>query len=292
MTALLVTSLAGLCGWCASTCMAASLARQPAVETPPTAQALDTRDFTIPGTAFTVTLVRCPGRDGANDEPAIGDLYVLPTEVAWDLYDVFVYRLDLPADQGDADATSRPSKPYVPPDRGFGHRGFPAMGMTRDAAIAFCDWINERTGVPARLPTPAEWTHLARADGDGDFGQGLDVSDAATFAWSQPWAGRQTRAAAKGTANAFGLYDMHGNVAEWVFTNEGRPIAMGGSYREPIGACTATSTMRQRFSWNESDPQIPKSNWWLADCSWVGFRFVVDADQWPKDEQNEEHTDE
>lgn len=257
--------------------MARSLAVQPADATIDRAA---TRSFVIPGTAKTVTLVRC--------ELPTGAVYVLPTEVTWDLYDIFVYRLDLPEDQGDADATSRPSKPYVPPDRGFGHAGFPAMGMTRDAAIAFCAWLNDRCGLPARLPTPEQWTALARAGGEGDFGLGLDAGEPRSFAWAQPWAGNQTRPVGTGRANAFGLMDMHGNVAEWVMTDEGRPMAMGGSYREPLAECTASSSMRQRFNWNESDPQIPKSQWWLADCSWVGFRFVVDADGWMAEEQIDE----
>ena len=257
--------------------MARSLAAQPAGAE---IERAASRSFVIPGTAKTVTLVRC--------ELPTGAVYVLPTEVTWDLYDIFVYRLDLPQDQGNADATSRPSKPYVPPDRGFGHAGFPAMGMTRDAAIAFCAWLNDRAGVPARLPTPAEWTALARAGGEGDFGAGLDPRIPESFAWAKPWAGNQTRPVGTGAANAFGLMDMHGNVAEWVTTREGRPIAMGGSYREPVGEITAESTMRQRFDWNESDPQIPKSLWWLADCSWVGFRFVVDADEWTAEEVSDE----
>ena len=51
---------------------------------------------------------------------------------------------------------------------------------------------------------------------------------------------------------------------------------MGGSYLDDPDACTPESIQRQARSWNQSDPQIPKSQWWLADCSWVGFRFVVD----------------
>jgi formylglycine-generating enzyme required for sulfatase activity len=218
-------------------------------------------------------MVRCPSprvEDGTR-----GSIWVLRTEVPWELYDVFVYRLDQP-DGDDADGVARPSKPYVPPDRGFGHDGYPAMGMTRQAAEKFCAWLSGSTGVAFRLPTAAEWEHLAQA---GEASDGVPGPDAA---WSDATAGFTTHPVGGRSPNGFGLHDMLGNVAEWVTSDARRPVAMGGSYRDPPEACLPGSSQQQERSWNASDPQIPKSAWWLADCSWVGFRFVT-TDEMPEE---------
>ena len=256
--------IAILCIWSASSACPTHARTQPDTD-----QAYETRTVRVPGTTVSIDLVRCPapGEDG-------GWLWVLRTEVPWELYDVFVYGLDRPegADTDGADAVARPSKPYVPPDRGFGHQGYPAMGMTRHAAEAFCDWLGAAVGVPLRLPTDAEWTHLASA---GGAGAPADISE---HAWTVENAEYTTHPVGRKAPNAFGLFDMLGNVAEWVVTDTRRPRAMGGSYREPPEQCAPDAVMEQDRSWNASDPQIPKSRWWLADCSWVGFRFVTDAD--------------
>ncbi|MFK7884530.1 MAG: formylglycine-generating enzyme family protein [Phycisphaerales bacterium] len=217
------------------------------------------------------TLSRCPsGEDGEGN--TIPPLWTLTTEVPWELYDVFVYALDVDA-ESENDAIARPSKPYVPPDRGFGHEGYPAMGMTHAAAEAFCVWLSEKTGIRYRLPTAAEWTHLASASNPID-----EVGDINALAWTNANAEFTTHQVMTRLASDFGLYDMLGNVAEWVTSDTRRPIAMGGSYRDPPHGCQPNSFQQQSRSWNASDPQIPKSNWWLADCSWVGFRFVTEQD--------------
>lgn len=244
----------------------AGLARAQAVEAEP-----ETRTVRVPGTTVSFELVRVPGGtvEIEGESHDVPELWVLPHEVNWDLYDIFLYELDKPEDERTgvgkgADAVTRPSKPYVPPDRGMGHEGYPAMGMTLHAARSYCAWLSELTGLAVRLPTKAEWTHLASAEGSG--------------VWSKENAEFTTHPVKSLEANAFGLYDTLGNVAEWVETDEKRPFAMGGSYREPAGECTPVSKLTQASGWNASDPQIPKSRWWLADCSWVGFRFVVETD--------------
>lgn len=240
--------------------------------------AAETLTRRVPGTAVEFELVRCPGGEVRSAEGAlveVGSLWVLRTEVTWDLYDVFVFGLDEAEGEG-LDGVSRPSKPYVPPDRGYGHAGYPAIGMTRAGAEAFCAWLEARTGLAARLPTREEWTHLAR--GGTSETDGLpDDAELGDFAWFEGNTDNTTEAVGQKRPNSFGLHDMLGNVAEWVVTDTRRPVAMGGSFREEAGACTPVSSQMQASSWNTSDPQIPKSAWWLADCGWVGFRFVVDS---------------
>ena len=223
----------------------------------------EVRTVRVPGTVVEFDLVRVPMRDVLD----AGELWVARHEVTWDLYDIYLYALDVPEGDADVEGVTRPSKPYVPPDRGMGHSGFPAMGMTRQAAEAFCEWLSARTGMRVRLPTPAEFERYAI------HRPGIEVTD---VAWTLENSERTTHPVGTRAMNHRGLHDTLGNVAEWVMTDDRRPIAMGGSYRERVDDCTPRSSQQQARAWNQSDPQIPKSQWWLADCSWVGFRFVTE----------------
>lgn len=234
-----------------------------------------THTVRVPGTTVEFTLVRCDLDPAADSEQP---LWVLQTEVPWELYDIFVYRLDETDAEPDTDGIARPSKPYVPPDRGFGHDGYPAMGMTHTAAEAFCEWLSESTGLTIRLPTEREWTVFA-----GHADAPLDE-----VAWHAGNAEFTTHPVGRKIANPHDLHDTLGNVAEWVSADSRRPIAMGGSYRDPADQCTAASKQQQERSWNASDPQIPKSQWWLADCSWVGFRFVTESIEPEAEEQQDD----
>src|SRR5438034_6941752 len=91
---------------------------------------------------------------------AVGAFAIGRTEVTWDEYDVWAFRLDLTPQERSSgvDATARPSRPYGAPDRGFGHHGYPALAMTYFAAQAYCAWLSTKTGKRYRLPTDAEWT--------------------------------------------------------------------------------------------------------------------------------------
>lgn len=235
----------------------------------------------VPGTDVSFTLVRTPAGsidlDGETHE--VEALLVSETEITWDLFDIYLYSLDAPEEGADpaVDAVSRPSKPYVPPDRGFGHRGYAAISMTRHAAEQFCAWLSAKTGHTYRLPTEAEWVHAALAGTEGDYAF-ADAAEIDRHAWHDGNSGWTPHPVGKKLPNAWGLHDVHGNVAEWVMpmdpADEGPPFALGGSYLEYPEDCTVRSKLVQQKSWQASDPQIPKSQWWLADCGYVGFRIV------------------
>jgi formylglycine-generating enzyme required for sulfatase activity len=233
----------------------------------------------IPGTTVPFDMVLCtegsinlePEDARSQDDPetiVIASCYVLTTEVTWDLYDIYVYELDEPD-------VSRPSKPYIPPDRGFGHDGYPAIGMTYQAAKGFCEWLSLKTGLEIRLPTASEWTFLAVGESLDAYCCETNTETLSKVAWFAANAQHSTHSVGEKLPNASGLFDMHGNAAEWVENDARKPFAMGGGFRDSAEECTATSMQQQLRSWNTSDPQIPKSSWWLADCSWVGFRFVI-----------------
>jgi formylglycine-generating enzyme required for sulfatase activity len=205
--------------------------------------------------------------------------WIAKTETTWDLYDVFAYRLDEPDAPAptDADAETHPTRPYLPPDRGFGHAGFPAISISYGGAEAFCRWLSGKTGRAYRLPTEAEWQWAASAGG----APRLPLDEIAWFAGNS---GRKTHAVATKRANAWGFHDALGNAAEWAVGLDGKPVTCGGSYLDPAERIGATCRAPFSPRWNASDPQIPKSRWWLADAGFVGFRVACDG---PKPEPTE-----
>lgn len=238
----------------------------------------------VPGTTVPFDMILCPPYafetriNESTKTISFPSMYSLKTEVTWDLYDIYVYELDETSGSSSADAVSRPSKPYIPPDRGFGHEGYPAIGMTYAAAKGFCEWLGFKTGLEVRLPTESEWIYLAVGASGDDYCCDKDPGSLTDIAWFDDNAEFSTHPVAEKVPNEFGLFDIHGNAAEWVENDARKPYAMGGGFQDEAEECTAHSKQQQLWSWNTSDPQIPKSSWWLADCSWVGFRFVINAD--------------
>jgi formylglycine-generating enzyme required for sulfatase activity len=239
---------------------AQSPATQPAAQ--PAAAAGDAAIIEkLPGTLVEFALVRLPG-----DPP----VWMSSTEVTWDLYDVFAYSLDLSEQQRaeGVDAKSRPSKPYGAPDRGYGHQGYPAIGVAHHAAEEFCRWLSGKTGHRYRLPTEAEWD---RACVGGVTSPPASVRD---VAWYDLNALGKTHPVGKKKPSALGLFDMLGNAAEWCRTADGGYVVRGGSFLDAQRDVTSAARAEYNESWQESDPQDPKSQWWLSDAPHVGFRIV------------------
>src|SRR5438876_11820086 len=161
----------------------------------------------IPGTLVRFEMMPVPG-----DRP----FWIGKTEVTWDEYDIWAFRLDLtPRERSSGvDATARPSRPYGAPDRGFGHHGYPALALTYAAARAYCAWLSAKTGRHYGLPTDAQWTRALELGLGTDTVLSGDRRDA--LAWHAGNAANQPHAVASKRADALGLYDLLGNVAEWV----------------------------------------------------------------------------
>jgi hypothetical protein len=227
----------------------------------------------IPGTVVTFNMVPVPDGEIAlgGKKVSVRKLAVAETEVTWDLYDIFAFRLDLPVDQRSvsADTESRPSKPYGAPDRGFGHAGFPALGIHHHAAQKFCQWLSEKTGRKYRLATEAEWEYAARAGQDKPNGKVDEI------AWHYDNT-EQTQAVKKKKPNPWGLYDTLGNVMEWTIGSDGVPVCKGGSYLEQPGQLSFDWRKLFDADWQLDDAHTPKSRWWLSNGPQVGLRVVCD----------------
>lgn len=225
----------------------------------------------IPEAAHKFEMVPIPG----NDDGSIRPFWMSRTEITWDAFDVFTFKLDAPG-HPDADAVSRPSKPYIPPDRGFGHAGYAVISVSFRNANEFCAWLSARTGRKFRLATVHEWTHACLAGSAGPYTFGDDVALLADHAWYEANADYSPQPVGRKKPNAWGLHDMHGNVQEWVTTDDGKGTTCGGSFRDEPERLRANSRAPYQPGWQASDPQIPKSPWWLSDGPFVGFRVVAE----------------
>ncbi len=205
---------------------------------------------------------------------AIKPVWMGKNEVTWDEYDHYAFQLDGAGDPkiGALDAVARPSKPYGAPDRGFGHKGYPALSMTIHAAQEYCRWLSAKTGKKFRLPTALEWEFACRAGAAGKLSK--EKLDQQAWYWDN--AEDKTHPVAAKAPNAWGLHDMLGNVAEWVIGNDGAPLVAGGSFMSKAGQLDYGTRAQQAPSWNMTDPQMPKSRWWLSDATFVGFRVVCE----------------
>jgi formylglycine-generating enzyme required for sulfatase activity len=174
------------------------------------------------------------------------------------------------------------------PSRFRGDPGLPVDSVSWDQAGAFCRRVSERTGRPVRLPTEAEWEYACRAGTRTAyaFGAALTPLDA-NVDWSvvgstgEAFGGpaEQTVAVGRFGPNAWGLYDMHGNVNEWCAEVYARDYGA----RAPIGESGESSKAGSRVlrggSWYDH-PRRCRSAYRHGykpgdreEC--IGFRIVV-----------------
>jgi len=92
----------------------------------------------------------------------------------------------------------------------------PVENISWNDAQEFARRLSQKTGKTYRLPSEAEWEYAARAGSNSKWSFGDDESQLAAYAWFYNNSGQTTHTVALKKPNSFGLYDMHGNVWEWV----------------------------------------------------------------------------
>jgi formylglycine-generating enzyme required for sulfatase activity len=281
----------------------------------------------IPGTEIKFEMVPIPGgeflmgspedeADRGEDEGPQHPVKILPFwmgkhEVTWDEYDEFAFSLDLkrkkrlginlesqPAGERAADAITRPTPPYADETFGFGRKGQPVICITHHAAMEYCRWLSEKTGKIYRLPTEAEWEYACRAGTTTAYSFGDDPEGLEDHAWYVENA-EKPQPVGKKKPNPWGLFDIHGNVAEWCVdhyvpdfykrfsVDEAilNPCAMptareypyvvrGGSWDDDADKLRSAARRGSDPEWSVQDPQRPQSIWWHTDATFVGFRLV------------------
>ncbi len=196
-----------------------------------------------------------------------------------------------PAADG-VDTISGPTPVYGDMTMGYSVK-HPAIGMSWHNAMTFCRWLSQKTGKPYRLPTEAEWEYAARAGATSAYGFGDDPDKLGDYAWFEDNSDFGPGAVATRKPNAWGLYDMQGNVREWVHDfhqpnayaeaaaknptgpKEGKVhVARGGCYDSPADELRCAARAYEEDWWRMNDPQIPKSKWWLPQIDFIGFRVA------------------
>jgi formylglycine-generating enzyme required for sulfatase activity len=235
---------------------------------------------TLPGSVVKIPMLPIPSgtvQIGATAVP-VKPFWMARTETPWEAFDVFLASGPPSPPYGQAklapDAIARPSKSYILPDLGWGHHGYPVINVSFTSAQMFCRWLAAATRKHYRLPTEAEWELACRAGDSGPWK--IDKAQLDKSAWYAGNSGGTTHPVGTKLPNAWGLFDMLGNAGEWATDLEGKPVLCGGTFLDGPAQITPTTRRRQTPAWQETDPQFPKSRWWLADGKFVGFRIVCE----------------
>lgn len=286
----------------------------------------DMKSYTnvLPGTEVAYEMIAIPGGEYTEGSPdaekgrkpdegpqhkvKISPFWMGKCEVTWDMYLLFMYPDDerklreshtTPDDVNKvSDAVTRPSKPYVDMSFGMGKSGYPAIAMTQHGANKFCHWLSAKTGHFYRLPTEAEWEYACRAGTTTTYSFGDDEDKLPEYAWFFDNSNSKYQKVGKKKPNPWGLYDMHGNVTEWVldqydaeyyktlaalglatdpWNRAMQPYphsARGGSWDDDPQALRSAARRASDRSWKMTDPQLPKGIWYHTDATFIGFRIV------------------
>jgi len=284
----------------------------------------------IPGTDITYTMTPIPGGvylmgspddelhhqddEGPQVKIEVAPFWMGSCEVTWaeyktymaltDHFREFAYRKIRPiTKENAADAVTSPSIIY---DRSINFESGdnpkqPAVSMSQFSAKQYTKWLSLTNRRFYRLPTEAEWEYAARAGTTTAYSFGDDADKLDDFAWHVGNSNGRTQPVGKKKPNAWGLYDMHGNAAEWVIdayskdykklagkTTEAKDaiqwptklfprVVRGGSFNQFGDRLRSASRVASHDdNWREEDPQLPLSPWWYTSeyGLQVGFRIV------------------
>ena len=259
--------------------------------------------------------------EGPQIEVEVEPFYIGSHEVTWAEYNQFLQnyhrlagidnRPQIPADKL-ADAVTYPTPMYeleagpVLDRMGRGAK-FPAVIMSQFAARQYTKWLSKKTGRFYRLPTEAEWEYACRAGTNTAYSFGDDPGQLKDYAWFFDNSEKEDgdgayREVGKKKANPWGLYDVHGNVAEWC-TDQFQPdwykqfggkkvkaseiinwptrqyprVIRGGGWESEAEDCRSARRIESGPNMNQKDPQLPKSPHWMTEGFWIGFRVVSPA---------------
>lgn len=283
------------------------------------AQEITTYDQAIPGTSITFKMAAIPagkftigspvtekGRgtdEGPQKNITLSPFWMGVKEVTFTEWDSYFKDVTLPQTK-NLDGVTRATPQYIDLTWGMGRDGkHPTNSMSHAAAMVYCKWLYTKTDIFFRLPTEAEWEYACRAGSTSNpFEKG--VNNLKEHGYFKENSNGKFHHVGQLKPNAWGLYDMLGNLSEWTLDqydpayyekiSSQDPVtipatkypktAKGGSYMDEGKELRCANRLASDVKWNQRDPQIPKSKWWLTDGMFVGLRLVRPSKQPSKEE--------
>lgn len=271
----------------------------------------------IPGAIYKMGAFNSDSTQISDENPLhlvqIDSMWVGKYEVTWEIFELFLAENktlfdSIPKEKSmKIDAITRPSPPFEDPSLAMGKKNYPVVSISPYAAITFCKWLSTVSGRFYRLPTEAEWEYICKGGGSNIdfFANKFDILD--QYVWSYENSNYQYAKIGQKLPNAFGIYDILGNVAEWTldqyddeyYKKEQDTVTInpwnipkklhprvyrGGSWNDDLADISSTKRSKSGFYLQKNDPQIPKSFWWYTDSSYIGFRLVSPCKQPTKEE--------
>jgi sulfatase modifying factor 1 len=164
---------------------------------------------------------------------------------------------------------------------------YPAVYVSWDDAVAYCKKLSEKESKTYRLPTEAEWEYACRAGSKTTWSFGNDEKELGDYDWYDKNAvdivsEQYAHQVGLKKPNAFGLYDMHGNVFEWCHDYYGGDYYQQSPTNDPMGPVTGSTRVLRGGSWARYalGSRSARRNRGVADNRNVGggFRLVRELD--------------
>ena len=158
----------------------------------------------------------------------------------------------------------------------------PVERVSWNGATAFCKAVSKKTGRVVTLPTEAQWEYACRAGTRTRFSFGMKDSSLAAYGWSKVNSGEKTHPVGLKRPNAFGLYDMHGNVWEWCRDSYEEKFYGKRKNHDPVNTAETKYRVLRGGSWTSSPRVCRTANRYRGTYNLVsdnrGFRVVVTPD--------------
>jgi formylglycine-generating enzyme required for sulfatase activity len=127
----------------------------------------------------------------------------------------------------------------------------PVDTVSWNACQEFLAKLQKRTGRKLALPTEAQWEYACRAGTSTPWSFGDSDATMGDYAWSDSNSGHTTHAVGEKKPNAWGLYDMHGNVAEWCADWYVKHAYSRGDATDPSGPASGDSRIARGGAWGD-----------------------------------------
>jgi formylglycine-generating enzyme required for sulfatase activity len=162
------------------------------------------------------------------------------------------------AEKGDGAFRIIPGRPEEKdPQANWQNPGFeqaddhPVVCVSWNDAGAFCDWLSAKEGKKYALPTEAQWEYCCRAGSQTRFHFGNDDRELAQYAWYGGHSENRTHPVGGKKPNAWGLFDMNGNVWQWTFDTYAADYYGKSPKLDPPGPSTAGNRVFRGGAWND-----------------------------------------